>query len=144
LGVRNNDNRGEGYGKAGEVILAVAILFAGLFAGCAPSVSVQSKQYLGVPFYPPTNPVSVAILREPPARPHERIGEVTLEPDDNAPVSMIEQKLQQAAAQMGADAAGIVADRTMRMGAIISGPWYGREISPDLQRVVMAVAIKYT
>jgi len=43
-----------------------------------------------------------------------------------------------------ADAAVIVADRTMRMGAIISGPWYGREISPELQRVVIAVAIKYT
>lgn len=126
------------------IALAIAVSFIVLCAGCAPSVSVQTKQYLGVPPYPPTDPVSVAILREPPARPHERIGEVTLEPDDNAPVSMIEQKLQQAAAQMGADAAVIVADRTMRMGAIISGPWYGREISPNLQRVVIAVAIKYT
>lgn len=126
------------------IYLLGALMVAAMLNGCAPTVTVQSKQYLGVPLYPPTDPMSVAILREPPARPHERIGEITLEPDDNAPVSMIEQKLQQSAAQMGADAAVIVADRTMRMGAIISGPWYGREISPDLQRVVIAVAIKYT
>ncbi len=130
--------------KHRRLLWVIAASFVMIFVGCAPTVSVQAKQYLGVPPYPPTDPMSVAILREPPARPHERIGEVTLEPDDNAPVSMIEQKLQQAAAQMGADAAVIVADRTMRMGAIISGPWYGREISPDLQRVVIAVAIKYT
>ncbi len=126
------------------IYLLGALMVAAMLNGCAPTVTVQSKQYLGVPLYPPTDPMSVAILREPPAQPHERIGEITLEPDDNAPVSMIEQKLQQAAAQMGADAAVIVADRTMRMGAIISGPWYGREISPNLQRVVIAVAIKYT
>ena len=123
---------------------AYAVMVMVFLSGCAPSVSVQSKQYLGGPVYPPTDPASVAILREPPMRPHERIGEITLEPDDNAPVSMIEQKMQQAAAQMGADAVVIVADRTMRMGAIISGPWYGREISPNLQRVIIAVAIKYT
>ena len=124
--------------------LTCAALVMVLLSGCAPSVSVQSQQYLGVPTYPPTDPASVAILREPPVRPHERIGEVTLEPDDNAPVTMIEQKMQQAAAQMGADAVVVVADRTMRMGVIISGPWYGREISPNLQRVIIAVAIKYT
>jgi hypothetical protein len=32
----------------------------------------------------------------------------------------------------------------MRVGEIISGPWFGREVSPDLQRVVIAGAIKYT
>ena len=124
--------------------MTCAVIVAALLTGCAPSVSVQSKQYLGVPMYPPTDPAGVAILREPPMRPHERIGEITLEPDDNAPVSMIEQKMQQAAAQMGADAVVIAVDRTMRMGATISGPWYGREISPNLQRVIIAVAIKYT
>jgi hypothetical protein len=112
-------------------------------AGCS-SVSVQTKQYLGVPQYSPTDPANVAILREPPVRPHIRLGEVTLEPQDSPPVAVLEQKLQQAAAQMGADAAVIVADRTMRMGAIVTGPWWGREISPEFGRVIVAVAIKYT
>ncbi len=94
--------------------------------------------------YPPTNPANLQLLREPPMRPHIRLGEIFAEPEGNPPITEIEQKLLQAAAKMGADAAVLVADRTMRMGAVVSGPWYGRQISPDFQRVIIVVAIKYT
>jgi len=131
--------------KRYTLIIMIAVLSVlTLIVGCAPSVSVQTKQYLGVPLYPPTDPAGVAILREPPLRPNVRLGEIILEPQNNPPVTMMEQKLQQAAGQMGADAAVLVMDRTMSMGATVTGPWWGRQISPDYQRVIVAVAIKYT
>ncbi len=122
------------------LLASMAIVFA---TGCS-YVTVDAKQFLGVPLYPPTNSSNLQLLREPPMRPHIRLGEIFAEPQGNPPVTEIEQKLLQAAAKMGADAAVLVADRTMRMGAVVSGPWYGRQISPDFQRVIIVVAIKYT
>jgi hypothetical protein len=126
------------------VMIMIFTVLPLLLGGCAPSVSVQTKQYLGLPAYPPTDPASVEILREPPVRPHERLGEIALEPQNNPPVSMMEEKLRDAAAQMGANAVVLVADRTMRMGAIVTGPWYGRQIDPQFQRIILGVAIRYT
>lgn len=128
--------------KAIIVVLLLVLATLSLTSGCN-YVSVNTKPYLGVPLYPPTNPADVEILRTEPLRPHERLGEVTLEPTGNPPVQEMEQKLREAAAKMGADAAVLVADRTMRMGATVSGPWYGRQISPDFQRFIIAVAIRY-
>ena len=130
-------------GKAIRVVLLLALATLSFLLGCN-YVSVNSKPYLGVPPYSPTNPADVEILRTEPLRPHERLGEITLEPTGSPPVAEMEQKLREAAAKMGADAAVLVADRTMRMGATVSGPWYGRQISPDFQRVIIAVAIRYT
>jgi hypothetical protein len=129
----------------GMAMVTVLLMIAALLplAGCN-YVTVNSKQYLGIPSYPPTDPASVEVLRTEPLRPHERLGEVSLEPTGNPPVAEMEQKLQQAAAKMGANAVVLVADRTMRMGAVVSGPWYGRQISQEYQRVIIAVAIRYT
>lgn len=100
------------------LLASMAIVFA---TGCS-YVTVDAKQFLGVPLYPPTNPANLQLLREPPMRPHIRLGEIFAEPQGNPPVTEIEQKLLKAAAKMGADAAVLVADRTMRMGAVVSGP----------------------
>ena len=114
-----------------------------LLAACS-SVSIDTRQFLGLPTYPPTDPATVQILREPPARPHERLGEIYAEPSGKPPVSEIEDKLRQAAAKIGANAVVIVADRTQRMGTIITGPWWGGRISPVYGRVIVGVAIRYT
>lgn len=129
--------------KAIATVLFLVLATLSLTAGCS-YVSVNTKQYLGVPLYPPTDPASVEILRSEPLKNHEQLGEISLEPTGNPPVSEIEQKLREAAAKMGANAAVLVADRTMRMGAIATGPLYARQISPDFQRVIIAVAIRYT
>ncbi len=127
------------------VITGMCVIFAlGLVvAGCS-YVSVRTNQYLGVTPYPPTDPTSVQILHSEPQRPHERLGEITLEPQGSSPVTEMEDKLRQAAARIGADAAVIVADRTTLMGTYATGPWWGREISPEYGRVIVAVAIRYT
>jgi hypothetical protein len=115
-----------------------------LLTGCQ-AVSVQSTQYIGVPSYPPTDPASIQILRSEPTTANVRLGEITLEPSSQStPAPEIEQKLRQAAAKMGANAAVVVADRTAIMGGVVTGPWWGRTVQPTYGRVVIAVAIRYT
>ena len=122
------------------LLLAAAAFFA---AGCN-TVSVQSTQYIGVPSYPATDPLSVLIMRQPPTTPNIRLGEITVEPQGNPTKEAIEAKLQNAAARMGANAVVIVADRTMVTGATVMGPWWGRSVTPDMGRVIIGVAIRYT
>src|SRR5215471_12492749 len=82
-----------------------------LLTGCN-TVSIDSKQYLGLPSYPPTNPAQIQILRKEPAEPHEQIGEVRAEPSsDSVSTQKIEETLKNAAAKMGANAVVIVYDR---------------------------------
>ncbi|MFO1461940.1 MAG: hypothetical protein U1G08_21370 [Verrucomicrobiota bacterium] len=116
-----------------------------LFAGCN-TVSIQSKQYLGLPQYPPTDPATVQILRQIPQVPNVKIGEISAEPEGNPTVQAIEQKLRTAAAAMGANAVVIVVDRTMVTGAtVLGGPfWGGASIVPDTGRVIIGVAIRFT
>ena len=123
-------------------IILLLIIAAVLPSACS-YISVDTKQYLGVPLYPPTDPSSVEVLRTEPQRPHEQLGEISLEPTGSPTVADMEKKLQEAAAKMGANAVVLVADRTMRMGAVATGFRYGRQISPEFQRVIVAVAIRY-
>jgi hypothetical protein len=37
----------------------------------------------------------------------------------------------------------IVYDQTQTVGAFVTGPWYGRTVSPIEGRVIKAVAIRY-
>ncbi len=126
-------------------IAAILLMIAAVLTTIAGRnyVTVNTRPYLGMPSYPPTDPASVEILRTEPLRPHERLGEITLEPQGSPSVTEMEQKLREAAAKMGANAAVLVADRTMRMGAVVTGPWYGRQVSPEFQRFIVAVAIRY-
>ena len=126
--------------RAAKIGLTALILFV-LF-GCT-YVSVDSRRYLAVPAYPPTDPASVQILHEPPTQPHERLGEIALQPEGHPSVQEMEAKLREAAAKMGAEAVVIVADRMQYMGSFVSGPWWGREISPIYGRVIIGVAIRY-
>jgi hypothetical protein len=112
--------------------------------GCN-TVSVQTRQDLGLPTYPPTDPATVQILRTAPTAPHVRLGEITAEPASvDTPVAQIETKLQQAAAKIGANAVVIVVDRTQVVGATVVGGWYNRQLSPDIGRVIIGVPIRYT
>lgn len=118
---------------------------ATLVTGCN-TVSIQSKQYLGLPQYPATDPSTVQILREIPQVPNVKIGEISAEPQGNPPIQQIEQKLRTAGAAMGANAVVIVVDRTMVTGAtVLGGPfWGGASIVPDTGRVIIGVAIRFT
>jgi hypothetical protein len=120
-----------------------ALLLAGLTSGCN-TVYVTPKEYLGVPNYPPTDPRSVEVLHVKPTAAHVRLGEVMLQPQGNPTKAQMEEKLRLAASSMGANALVIVADRTMIFGATDTAAWWGRAIPPDVGRVIVAVAIRYT
>jgi hypothetical protein len=115
-----------------------------LVTGCN-TISVQTRQDLGVPTFAPTDPATVQILRTEPTRAHVRLGEITAQPPAvDTPVAQIEAKLQQAGAKIGANAVVIVVDRTQVTGATVVGGWYNRQISPDIGRVIIGVPIHYT
>ncbi len=125
-----------------SAILSLVALLA--TTGCN-TISVQTRQDIGVPTFAPSDPTTVQILRTEPTKPHVRLGEITVEPPSvETPVPQIEAKLQQAAAKLGANAVVIVVDRTQVMGATVMGGWYNRQVSPDIGRVVIAVPIRYT
>ena len=114
-----------------------------MLAGCT-TVAINSTAYLGTPNFPPTDPASVEVLQTAPTRPHIRLGEITAEPSGNPTKQEIEQKLQVAAAKMGANAVVVVSDRTQIMGGVVTGGWYNRQISAVEGRVITTVAIRYT
>jgi len=112
--------------------------------GCN-TVSISSRQYLGGPTYPPTDPAQVQILRTEPTRPNVQLGQVQAEPSsDSVDNTKIEQALQKSAARMGANAVVIVADRTQYMGATVTGPLWARSVNQITGRVIIGVAIRYT
>jgi len=124
--------------------LAAAVVSLFLLAGCN-TVSISTNQALGVPTYPPNlNPAAIPILTKPPTRSHLRLGDIKAEPSsDGVSAAQITQSLQKAAAKLGADAVVIVYDRNEILGAMVSGPWWGRSVQTYTGRVIVGVAIKY-
>ncbi len=126
-----------------SVALAMLGLGAVVTLAACSTVSISSMRYVGAPTVAPTEPSGVVLLRRAPVRPHERLGEVRVEPSGSPPVAEIEQAIRVEAAKLGADAAVLVYDRTRRVGTIVQGPWWGRTASPIFGRVIIAVAIRY-
>ncbi len=122
---------------------AVLTLAAMTLLACS-TVSVSSTRYLGVPEFAPTDPSTVEILRHIPKKPHEKLGEVFLQPSGHPPVPEMEQALRTEAAKLGADAAVVVYDRFKRIGTVIQGPWWARSSYPVYGRTIVAVAIRFT
>ena len=121
-----------------------ALASLAVLTGCN-TIAIQTNQYVGVPIYPPTDPATIQIMRTAPTRPNVKLGEITVEPSSmNTPVAQIEAKLQAAAAKLGANAVVIVADRTQQMGAVVTGGFMDRELSPVIGRVIVGVPIRYT
>lgn len=125
-----------------RVIGILALCAVLLLAGCG-SVAVRTVRFTEVPPYPPTFPDIVQVLRAEPVRPHARLGEVYVEPEGDASAEAIETGLQKGAAPLGADAVVIVADRALKMGALVETSWEKRDLFPTPDRVVVGVAIRY-
>jgi len=125
-----------------RVIAILALCAALLSAGCS-SVAVRTVRFTEVQAYPPTYPDLVEVLRAAPMRPHARLGEIYVEPEGDASADAIAAGLQKGAAPLGADAVVIVADRTLKMGALVETSWEKRDLLPTPDRVVVGVAIRY-
>jgi hypothetical protein len=123
--------------KRNSAATLALVFFAFVLLSCA-SVSTETSLLQGAPHLAPTDPASVQILRSEPGRPYERLGEVSLRASGAPGAPEIEEKLQQAAARMGADA--IIESRKRKQVQ-----WSGG-CTPYVQSVetITAVAIKYT
>jgi hypothetical protein len=121
----------------------LAIAAAVVAAGCV-GVGASTIRYANAPNYPPTDPTRVQILRSEPARPHQRLGEITVDgPAATAPaVQQVEEKLRTEAASLGADAVVLVVD-PLQPSAVASRSWWGGTPAAAAGRDVVAVAIKY-
>lgn len=117
---------------------------AALLAGCS-SMSTRTIEYIGVSRFALSEAAKIEILKEPPSRTHERLGEVIIDVStDPAPaVAKIESKLKEKAAKLGADAIVVVQDKAETAGYVVMGPWWSNSYSPVMGRVIVAVAIKY-
>ena len=124
-------------------VIGIAMLCAVLMlVGCS-SVAVRTVRFTEVQAYPSAPPDIIQVLRAEPMRLHVRLGEVYVEPEGDASADKIEAGLQEGAAPLGADAVVIVADRTLKMGAIVETSWVKRDLLPTPDRVVVGVAIRY-
>ena len=126
-----------------NIRIAAALAPMLLLTAACSSVSVSSERLIGAPTFPPTDPASVMILRREPRQPHDRVGEVFLEPSGNPPVAEMEQALRSETAKLGGHAAVIVQDRTRRIGTVVEGRWWNRTARPIYARKIVAVAIRY-
>jgi hypothetical protein len=120
------------------------MFLAGLLAlsvGCA-TISVDVKQNIAAPNYPPTNPATVQILQAPPLGGYAIVGTINLTVEGEPSKAAIQEKFRQAASKIGANAVIIVSDRTVVLSTYISGPYWGREASPITGRLIIGEAIR--
>lgn len=121
--------------------LAALALFAG---GCA-SVPTTSHAYLGTTPCSPTTTASIRILREAPKAAYVSLGEIRAEPcREDLSNAKIEEALKLEAAKLGADAIILKSDKMEITGAASTGPRWGRAYDKVMDRVIVAVAIKYS
>jgi hypothetical protein len=126
---------------AGRLGLALALA---ALSGCT-SLDSRTLPYVGAPTYPPTNPAQVELLRTPPTRAHDRLGEVSVRAsvDPAPPMEKIEGALKQRAANLGAEAVLIVHDGIQPVAVYAWGPWWSPSLSTIPGRIVVGIAIRY-
>jgi hypothetical protein len=119
--------------------LAVACFLAG---GCS-TVNTYTRAYLAAPRFAPSRPEHIEILQAEPKRPLEKLGEILVGTEGQPSRDAIEKKLREAAAKLGADAVYITADK-LNIYPVVYLDWWGPSgTSQDVQRNLVAVAVKY-
>jgi len=121
----------------GLPIACLAVLALGAVACFRP---YGSRLYPDVPRFMRTDPGRVELLRSEPRREHIRLGEVWIRPRPMMDRLYVEGMLREKAAEMGADALVIVADRYFRERAYYSY-WRGPRRVTD--RHIVGIAIRY-
>ena len=113
-----------------------------VLCGCS-SIDVNTKAYLGLPKYAPSDPAKVAILTAEPKQASERLGEVMLSVDGNPPRERIEDRLRHEAARLGANAVIVLHDKNVVFPVVYSGWWGPYGVYESVRRDIVAAAIKY-
>ncbi len=126
-----------------QKIMILALVFLSLLAGCG-MVNVDVRGYDGAPRYAEVDPAGVEILRAPPQGPHERLGDIYIEPKGTPSKIQIFIRLKLAASRMGADAVVLVADKAkLTEGPVADPQWWNRQLPEGSDRTIVGVAIWY-
>jgi hypothetical protein len=125
-----------------QVLLLLSAL---TFIGCG-GVSATTRMYPDAPTFAPTDASAVEVLRNEPAIPYIRLGEITLSLKGNPSQDALSKALQKQGAQMGATAVLLVFDGSNSMGVMYSGPlWTPPPPDPMMadEPVLVGVALRY-
>lgn len=111
-----------------------------ILSGCM--AKVETRRYPDAGLYAPVAYQSVAVLRSPPSRSYQALGEIHLQSDSDLSQKTIFKKLKKAAAKMGADAVVLVADPAGLTGGPVAAlqEWKGSSKPVD-PRTIVGVAI---
>jgi hypothetical protein len=116
------------------------LMSALIFGGCA-SISENTHAYLGSPQLAPTPPDTVQIFRSEPSQPKERLGEIILSVGGNPSRQKLENRLQAAAAKLGATGVYVVSDRT-HFYPVTYWDYWGAETGEYWHRLIVGIAFK--
>ncbi len=134
-------NRGK-MGKSAAQFILVLLSALLILSGCM--AKVETKRYPEAGIDAPVAYKSVAILRSPPSRAYQALGEIHLQSKDAPSQKAIFKKLKKAAAKMGADAVVLVADPAgLTQGPVANlAEWKGG-LETAGARTIIGVAIWY-
>jgi len=120
-------------------VLTVAV------AACS-AVHARSVRFTGRPDFAPTDPATVEILYRPPMRPHDVLGQVTIELEGKPSQDAIEDELREETAKMGGSAAVLVHGQSQRGDSVWTGGawWSGGQIQPVTGEAISAIVVRYT
>jgi len=120
--------------------LAAVIVAAIMIGTIACSPFSGQYRYTRTPYFEPTDPGRMQLLRHAPRRPHIQLGEVWIRPDPGMSPTYVENALRARAASLGADAVVIISDRYFNRH-VVRHYWYGHRIYRE--REIVGVAIRY-
>ena len=126
--------------------LLAAAAFASLtLSSCATGLDTTTTPYISAPQLAPSDPAAVKIVRTEPLEPHDRLGEVVIDMSITypPPIEMVEAKLAEESAKLGANGVVVVADRVQPSDSYVTGPYWGRPMEVVTGRKTIGVAIKY-
>ena len=127
-------------------LLACAAVAGLALASCATTtLDTTTTPYSSAPQLAPGDPAAVKIVRTEPLEPHDRLGEVVIDMSITypPPIEMVEAKLAEESAKLGANGVVVVVDRVQPSDNYVTGPYWGRPMEVVTGRKTVGVAIKY-
>ena len=124
----------------------VCVALLGLAAASCTSMEATTTPYVNAPQLAATDPATVKIVRTEPLEPHERLGEVVIDMSISPPpppIEMVEAKLAEESAKLGANGVVVVVDRVQPSDNYVTGTYWGRPYDSVDGRKTIGVAIKY-
>lgn len=120
--------------------LPIVLIAASVLAGIACSPYSGQFHYTRTPYFEPTHPDDVRLLRTDPRRPHIQLGEVWIRPEPGMSSRYVENTLRARAAALGANALVIVEDRYFNR-YVVRNYRYGHRAYRE--RSIVGIAIRY-